>query len=176
MANVGSMKHRRLLLLSLLVVALLVGGCGLWVWQAKRQYALNRELISAVVVNDGRRALSLVNAGADPNVRYSELFPSGFLYALRERLHGSPMPEDNTPTAFLIVCGETYTSSLHYLHLRENAPEDMPLVEAMLAHGAKWRVTNRRYWTALHFAVGRGYAKCGATAAGTRRERQCTGE
>ena len=32
------MKHRRLLFLSLLVVALLVGGCGLWVWQSRQQF------------------------------------------------------------------------------------------------------------------------------------------
>ncbi len=129
------MKHRRLLILSLLVVALLVGGCGLWVWQAKRQYALNRELIAALLHGDSKQSLVLVEQGADPNTREEPTPAPSFKLLLDQFLNPSP-PVNNSPTALMFACGVipdlTKERSFPLVPLAEN----LLLIQAMLTHGA----------------------------------------
>ena len=106
MANVVDMKRRRsLLLLFVLSALLLIAAGGLWLRQAKRQYALNRQLIDALVHGDFKQALALVNAGADPNTRSTPPPAPTFKLLLHQLLHRSPVPVNNSPTAFIMACG-----------------------------------------------------------------------
>ena len=149
----GSMKRRRLLSLSVLVVALLVGGCGLWVWQAKRQYALNRQLINALIQRDTRQALALVKRGADPNTRKDAPSPPTLPQLFLKLLHRSRPTANNSPTAFHIACGDD-----DFMPALENnsdvpRPDDVPLVQAMLLHGADMQATSGPHWSAVFVAV-----------------------
>jgi hypothetical protein len=61
---------RRVVLVTLFLLALLAAGALLWIRSERHQYVLNRQLIAALMQNDSRTALALVNEGADPNTRY----------------------------------------------------------------------------------------------------------
>lgn len=135
-----------------------VGACGLWVWQAKRQYALNRQLIAALVHNDSKQALTLVNMGADPNTRYAPP-PSPTLKLLLNQLllHRSSVPADDSSTAFMFVCSAAWYGAGNHIRISFNSPEDIPLVRAMLIHGADCKATaSQQNWSALHCAVWKG--------------------
>lgn len=120
---------------------LIIGACSLWFHaQQRRQYAqqlvdnksaavpvspiqppptLNQQLIDALIHQDNWMALTLVNAGADPNTRIHTL------------THG------DSPTAFMLVCG-----AMGYYDDENNMKQiyildDAPLAQAMLKHGAK---------------------------------------
>ena len=138
---------RLLLFLSVLVVALLVGVCGLWVGLAKRQYALNRQLIAALENNAAKQALALVEAGADPNTRSDAPLTPSFKILLLRFLRHSPKSSDDSHTALMIVCGTVETPVTFPLTeqdrrrqsdtlLRQKA-ETLALTRAMLAHGAQ---------------------------------------
>ncbi len=98
------MKRRSLLLL-LLPVSLLMAGMGLWVRSQQRQYALNRQLIAALINNDRKQAFALANAGADPNTRFNTPPAPTLKLLLSQLLHRSSAPVDTTPTAFMFACG-----------------------------------------------------------------------
>jgi hypothetical protein len=63
------MKRLRFFLLSACPVLLLIAVSGWWLHVQQRQYALDRQLIVALDYDDGKQALALVNAGANPNIR-----------------------------------------------------------------------------------------------------------
>ncbi len=145
------MKHRRVLILSLLVVAL-VGGCGWWAWQAKRQYALDRELIAALVKNDSNQAAALVHAGADPNTRYAPSLSPAFKLLVNQLLRRSFVPAHPTPTAFMIVCGVPFYDPAD-ARVTYTYREDLPLARAMLEHGADCNAEGGYNRSALTWAV-----------------------
>ena len=158
------MKRRRTLLLFLAVGLLFVGGGGLWLWQAKQQYARNRALIAAFVNDDMRQALALVNAGADPNTRYAPPHAPSFPLLLRRLLHNSPPAPDDSPTAFLLACGAGW-GPLQMATPVQRPPRrfayfeqqfhtvDTSLVQTMLSHGANLHPYTRCDETALYGAV-----------------------
>jgi ankyrin repeat protein len=154
------MKHRhsRILLSSVLAVALLSGGCGRWVSEAHRQYALNRELIAALDRKDIGQALTLVNAGADPNTRYNPPPSPTLKLLLSHLLHRSPAPAEDRFTAFLLAdATECYSSSLS--STTSGSPlNEVPLIRAMLAHGANIDQQDFGGNTLLMFAALRGDA------------------
>lgn len=138
---------------TLLASVLLVGGlslaCFLFVPQEQRQYAMDRELVNSLYQGDLKRAMKLVEAGADPNT-HVELLPSPlwgnwsswqeFLAQMFHRAKPSPNP---SPTAFMVVCGDETEfirvgGKPHYQVL----PEQLPLAEAMLRHGANVNARN----------------------------------
>lgn len=152
------MKHRRLLFLSALVVALLAGGSGLWVWRAKRQYALNRQLVAALLHNDSRQALALVNAGADPDTPVASP-PAPTLNLLASQLlHRSLQPGSDGLTVFRFACGrrwyQGYDGATHLRALDSRYfDEDLPLLQAMLTHGANVHARIEDNSTVLHDGV-----------------------
>ena len=147
------MKHRRLLILSLLIVALLVGGCCLWVWQARRQCALNRQLVAALENNDTNQALVLVNAGADPDTRYNPPPAPTLNLLLMQLLHCSTVPADNSPTAFMLASGAFYKQPENAYDPQLRRKDDPQLVQAMLTHGANLHALSAGKSTALRGAV-----------------------
>ncbi len=140
-----------------LLLLMVASGFILW------KQSLNRQLIDALVCNDAKRAISLVNAGADPRTRYSPMPGMVFQDIIDHFRYGTPLPRTyhhagdistnaiadiNNPMAIEMACGaswtvdgrdaQTYGRALENDGFREarfelKSPE---LVEAMLQHGA----------------------------------------
>jgi hypothetical protein len=55
---------RRVILVTLCLLAIFGIGLALWLQSVRHQYALNRALIAALVKNEDREAFALVKAGA----------------------------------------------------------------------------------------------------------------
>jgi len=144
-----------------IVGLLLMGVCELWLWSYRRQEALNRQLIAALVnghrgqqetPDDYKEALSLVNAGADPNTPW-KLLPAPSLRQLWNSLvHHSPLPINDSPTAFLIACGVYWTDNDGYIY-GGSLLDRAPLVADMLQHGANVEVKYKDGWTPLTFVA-----------------------
>jgi ankyrin repeat protein len=150
------MKRRRALLFSLTVVLALCAACGWWLHRERQQYALNRQLIAALLHNDTKTALALVNEGADPNTRYGPP-PAPSLKLLINHLLHHALPANTTDTAFIIACGSLVQMQHPYSWRQQKFPsplhEDVPLVQSMLAHSANVRTPGHSKLTALHTAV-----------------------
>jgi len=121
-------RFQRAVLLTGFIGLLLVGGYGLWLFQTQRhQYALNRQLIAALRQGNHQQALVLVKSGADPNTPERPIPPPTIRQLWNHLFHRSPLPTNDSPTAFLIACGESWT-------IDEDDPQ---LVQTMLQHGAQ---------------------------------------
>ena len=132
------MKTRHLLILSALIVALLAGGSSLWVWQAKRQYVLNRELIAALVHGDSKQALALVTAGADPNTRLEPLPAPSWRELMNQVLHPSQPPVNDSSTALMLACGDPHFAGT----LDEDSPSTLNEEEAY----EKWHASAEKWY------------------------------
>jgi len=176
-ANMNRHRLKRAALFTGLVGLLIVGGIGLSVWRARRQEALNRHLIAVLLKGDVMRwqkvpydyqeALSLVNAGADPNTPLKPLPAPSLRQLWNYLVHHSPLPVNHSPTAFLMVCGTWWTEnedtgSLHRrlsfewnIHMLVDGRKPLPLIEAMLEHGANPELKDEHGWTPLINAVSR---------------------
>jgi ankyrin repeat protein len=142
------MRRRRAALLTLLLLASLVGGTGLWLRAQQRQYALNRALIAALVKGNDKRALALVNEGADPNTRYEPTPVPSLLEMVKQLFHRSPMPGNDSPTAFLMACGAVWIRDGQSV-MEVSSPDAPQLVQNMLAHGADLELKSDMGWTPL---------------------------
>lgn len=147
MANVGSMKFRRSLLMSVILVLLLVAAGGGWLHVQQQQYVLNRQLIAALKSDDTTQALELVKKGADPNTRLQPPPVPSFKLLLALRLHRSVLPANISPTAFLLACGTDYEDK--HTHCKD----ETELVQVMLAHGADLHAKTANQYTALEGTV-----------------------
>jgi hypothetical protein len=85
------MKRLRFFLLFACPVLLLIAVSGGWLRVQHRQYALDRQLIVALDYDEGKQALALVDAGADPNTPYSPP-PAPSLTSLLNHLLRRPCP------------------------------------------------------------------------------------
>ena len=128
-------RLQRAVLILGVVCLLIVGAYGVWLRSERRQEALNRQLIAALVKRDNDRALSLVNQGADPNTPYKAPPPPSLRRLWNRLVHGTPLLRNDTPSAFTIACGEAWDDGTA---LFPPPGVDAPLlVEAMLLHGAQ---------------------------------------
>ena len=147
------MKPKHALLLTIILVLLLCTVCGVWLHRERQQYARNRALIDALTHNDAITALALVNAGADSNTRLEPMSPPTLPQLVKQLLHHTPPPANDTPTAFMMACGTFWPTGTpeasHWITLDENPL----LIQAMLAHGANVNATESVKRTALHNAV-----------------------
>jgi hypothetical protein len=147
------MKRRRGLLWMTTVVLVVCAACSVWLRGQQQQYTLNRQLIAALSQSDTKTALALVNAGADPNTRY-EPTPAPTLKLLFDQLlHRRSLPVNNNPTAFIIACGTMALPRLHERNILLTMDEDLPLLRAMLAHGANVHARVFPDRAAMHTAV-----------------------
>src|SRR5579862_2192692 len=90
------------LIIGILMLSL-VGGMGLWLRSAQRQYGLNRALIAALVHHDTRQALALVEAGADPDTQYDATLVPSLPDLMRHLFHRLPFATNDSPTALSIA-------------------------------------------------------------------------
>lgn len=141
MANKGGWKRHKFSLTFAFAILLFLAVCSRWLWQAKRQFALDRQLITARGQNNSAQALALVIAGADPNTHIDPT-PSPTLAALLQRLlcH-QPPPVDYSPTAFLLACGIERRESFPEDTVLKESSEDLALLKAMIGHGANISAT-----------------------------------
>jgi ankyrin repeat protein len=129
---------KRAVLLTLCLLWALTGACRLWLRAQQRQYTRNRQLIAALMNGDTGRARSLVEQGADPNTPYRPP-PSPSMYELLRRLLRQTPPRDNaSPTAFMLACGMDWNGPRpgEQPDQKSDSPDDSPLLQAMLRHGA----------------------------------------
>lgn len=89
--------HKRYIFLA--SVLLVVGGCALacflWMRAEQRQYALNRALIEALNQGNLKRAIDLVEVGANPNTLLQPLPAPSWRDLLNQMLHRStPSPKN----------------------------------------------------------------------------------
>jgi hypothetical protein len=146
-------RLQRTIFFTVLVGLLTVGSCGMWLRAQRWRFALNRQLIAAVRDHDDREAIDLVKEGADPNTPISPppVPTAEDLWNLV--LHSSPLPHNNTNSAFLVVCGAPYDAN----GFRER---DSPqLVQVMLQHGAELNASDYIGCTPLFCAVAAWYPK-----------------
>ena len=124
-------RFQRAVLLTGALTLLFVGVYGLWLFQAQRyQYALNDQLIAALVRRDTTQALLLVHAGANPNTPYVTPVPLSLRQLWDSLFHRSALPVNQNPSVFLMVCGASWRDDDYP---RPDAPQ---LAQAMLQHGA----------------------------------------
>jgi hypothetical protein len=148
------MRRKRTALFALCLFLLTAGYSGLWLRAQQRQYALNRHLIAALVKDDTNAAIALVNEGANPNTRYTPSPMPSLNLLLVQLLHHKGLPANDTPTAFTLACGDFCCSQVAGATvLPVTVHEDLPLLNAMLVHGANihTKVGNKR--TILYEAV-----------------------
>ncbi|MCW3054941.1 MAG: hypothetical protein JWN14_4111, partial [Chthonomonadales bacterium] len=130
---------------------LLTVACGLWLRSYRRQEALNRQLIAALVKNDAQKALALVNAGADSNTPCHPSPPPSLRQLWDWLVRRFALPRAAAPNAFTMACGGVWLESSSIGHMSE---ADTPqLVQAMLEHGANKNVKDDRGWTPLICSV-----------------------
>jgi ankyrin repeat protein len=142
--------RRRGVLLLGLVSLVLAGSFCLWVNSNQRQEALNRQLIVALVKQDTKQALALVNAGADPNTPVEPPLPPSLTQLWNRVFHRKALPRNYTPSAFHIACGAyVYNGDDTLASLSADEPH---LVETMLQHGAH-KNANGGGWTPLLWSV-----------------------
>jgi ankyrin repeat protein len=147
-----SMKRRRALLFTSAILLALCAACGGWLHVQKQQYARNRQLIDALLHNDPKTALVLVNEGADPNTRQSPMPVPSFKLLLAQLLHLTP-PVNNSPTALMIACQMDWALTVGATQDQANNDENLPLVKAMLMHGANIDARAEGNTTALDYAI-----------------------
>lgn len=129
------MKQRRAWLVTVTIGLALCGAGGAELC-AEQQYVRNRQLIDALMRDDTRTALALVNARADPDTQADRFSADSLTRRLRRIVSRASAPIVDCPTALLLACGDS-------AQLQRNAEVDaartaqqVTLVQAMLAHGA----------------------------------------
>ena len=147
------MKRRRAWLLTTTIGGVLCALRGAWLHIQRQQHARNRQLIDALMQADTATALALVNAGADPNTRFSPP-PTPVPNLLPHPLSRAALrPAHESPTTLMLACGGHWNPLVD-----DEAPlvcvaEDLSLLQAMLTHGADVNARTAGNLTALHFAL-----------------------
>jgi hypothetical protein len=117
----------------------------------RRQENLNRQLIAALMKQDPKQALALVNAGADPNTPVKPPSPPTLTQLWNHLIHRTALPVNDTPSAFVLVCGGyVFDNDTLLPCLNSDEPH---VVETMLQHGAQKNVKDGGGWTPFFWSV-----------------------
>jgi hypothetical protein len=151
--NMNRYHLRRSALFTGILLLLLAGSASLWLRVQRRQYALNRQLIAALVKGDDKQSLALVKGGADPNTRYTPLPVPSLPRMVKQLLHRSAPPANDSPTALGIACGTNWDFDWRKMDAQEKAPDLFSLVHAMFRHGGNVNAQSQYRETPLWWAV-----------------------
>lgn len=140
---------------------LVIGGCVLalflWVKVEQRQYALNRDLIEASKKSEITKAITLIEAGADPNTHVEPTPPPSLFQIVDQLLHREPAPSNESPTAFMVTCGGAWGDGDRGYQSMNVDPSDQEqlthLARLMIAHRANVNTTRDHGSSALLEAV-----------------------
>src|SRR5579871_6148798 len=129
------------------MLAVLIGVLGWLTWREVKHERLNRQLIEAIKRQDTPTALSALAQGADANARdEQQTLPAWKV--LWNRLRGKRPPASHAPTA-LILTLELKFSGEEVVFPREN----VPLLTALLDHGAQVNAQDQDRESALDYAL-----------------------
>jgi ankyrin repeat protein len=145
-------RRQRYVLLTGIVLLVFAGGSFLWLQAEQRRYALNRHLIAVLVQGDDKQALALVEAGADPNTRYKPASVPSLSELVKQLLHRSAPPTNDSPTALSIACGVPWDDGAAAMRFQINRPDDTQLLQVMLAHGGNVHA-NEEGWPLLTWVI-----------------------
>ncbi len=125
-------------------------------WQAWRQARLDNALIVALRHHDDASAITLLNQGANArlSIPLEDVPPPTFWQILRSRFSGKSSPQADGASCLLMALGIREATRLHIVgeELPSAPPENLPLVEALLAHGADVNVRGAQDHTPLLLA------------------------
>lgn len=149
--NKARLKSRKRMLLGMLgIVLILVLSFGGWVYKAKTQRDLNRQLIAVVLDGDAEAAQSLLKRGADPNIRNVPEQPLSLLRLIRHAFH------KDSKTAQDHMDSESRTMLEMALDIDgEHDPENenVALVKVLLDAGARTEDSSFCHQTPLMWAI-----------------------
>jgi hypothetical protein len=143
-------RVKRVAMITGLVSLLLAGGFGLSLRSHQRQEHLNRQLIAALLKQDPKQALVLVNAGADPNTPFIAPSPPSLTQLWNHLVHRTPLPRNGCRCAFRMACGGDYVNDEGLSGLSTDEPY---LVETMLQHGAQKNAKEDGGYTPLFWSI-----------------------
>ena len=131
------------LIIVFLLPAFMVGSVVWLIYAQERQKRLDRALIAAIQAYDTRKALELLEEGADSNARDEapEYVPNEWPHHLSpwqqflNLLRGKRLPAPAAPTALVLACSQEYVTATG-----KKAPDNVPLVKALLDRGAATEV------------------------------------
>jgi len=143
-------RKKRLLLFPLGVLAVLIGIPCCLTWREVRHERLNQQLIEAIKREDTATALSALAQGADANARdEKQTLPAWKV--LWNRLRRQSNPPSTVPTALLLAL--KVTDRRDELGNPIYPKENLPLIKALLAHGAQVNVEDENSDTPFDFAL-----------------------
>lgn len=115
-----------------------------------RQSRLDQDLIAAIKRNDTQAAIALLNRGADANAAV-ELHSTVSVWSLMlNRLRGQPAAANASTPLILLLDRSGKADARGWLAYQS---ENLPLVTALLDHGAKINARNAVGWNPLNLAI-----------------------
>lgn len=144
-------RKRRLSLIVLCLLILFFTVPILLTWRLVRRTQRNQALIAAIKENNTRAALTLLEQGADADARDEPHLK--LLDMLWASLHPAHGPTGAAPTALQLLLGEGRQNIPDYV-----PPMNMPLLQALLVHGADANIKDPKGNDPLHLAVHYGYS------------------
>ena len=146
--------HKRSALLAFaLVIGLPCVVCFVWVRKEQRQYALDRQLIETLKQSDTKKAMALLEAGADPNTREAPSYAPTLPEIIDRLFHPARSAFNDSPTTFMMACGRCYERTSSDFSSLPICKEDLSLLQAMLQHGANVLAHSGNKLTAMHGAA-----------------------
>lgn len=134
---------------AILPLAALIGGLGWTIYAPVRQDRLNRALIAAIKNNDTEKTLAMLTEGADPNARDDLPQHLSLWQLFLNRLQGKRPAPSAAPTALLVACALGRDQDIRV----KPAPDNEPMVQALLERGAKVEAIDRDGKTPLFWAA-----------------------
>ena len=138
-------KFRLVIVLGLVAVMLCIPWYIVW-----RQDRLDHDLIAAIRRNDIQAAIALLDRGADANARVDSHGTVPVWHLLWDRLRGKPAAADASTPLILLL---DRSGKADARGVSAFLPENVPLVAALLDHGAKINARSPVGWNPLNLAI-----------------------
>lgn len=149
-------KYSALLFLASLLTGSTILACLPRIWAYNRQNTLNHQLLNALLLEDTRQAIALVEAGANPNT-LTPLPVSSVADLMHQLFHTSPvLPVSSRKTAFLCACGCNWYEYDHTPQIQSGDPAMLQLTQVMLLHGANVNAKDENGRTLLMWVASNG--------------------
>jgi len=130
-----SRNKRLILFVPLFLPALLLGALSGLTWREARHERLNQQLIAAIKQEDSAVAMAALAQGADANTRAEKQTLSAWR-VLWNRLQGRFPASSEAPTALLLAL-QWQPDAKGWSFFPDFPRENLPLISALLAHGAQ---------------------------------------